>query len=169
MLQAKEFINRLLLVVVLAAAGLPALAAEVPLPVVTAESEAFEVVGRLEAEGLILHVDRAPSNEPVLAATLEIEADGRSVTAVFRPVSGDYLIADGAWLAPLRQAGEHALALTLIAGEDSDLLSGELIVAAAPAAAVASGGRLGLVLLALLLVVIIVVGRRLRRLPGEGA
>jgi hypothetical protein len=169
MLHVKQFINRLLLAAVLAVAGLPALAAEVPLPVVTAESEAFEVVGRLEAEGLILHVDRAPSNEPVLAATLEIEADGRSATAVFRPASGDYLLADAAWLQPLRQPGEHALALTLIAGEDSDLLSGELIVAEAPAVAVASGGRLGLMLLAaLLLVAIIVIGRRLRRLPGEG-
>lgn len=169
MLQIRKFINWLLLATALSAAGLPALAAEVPLPVVTAESEAFEVVGRLEAEGLILHVDRAPSNEPVLAATLEIEADGRSTTAVFRPASGDYLIADATWLEPLRQAGEHALALTLIAGEDSDLLSGELIVAEAPAVAEASGGRLGLVLLAaLLLVAIIVIGRRLRRLPGEG-
>lgn len=170
MLQVKQFINRLLLATLLALPGLPVLAAEVPLPVLTAESEAFEVVGRLESAGLVLHVDRAPSNEPVLAATLEIEAGGRTATAVFRSASGDYLIADAAWPEPLRQAGEHALALTLIAGEDSDLLSGELIVAEAPAEAVASGGRLGLVLLAaLLLVAIIVVGRRLRRLPGEGA
>lgn len=171
MIQARKFISRLLLAIVLALPGLSALAAEmaVPLPVVAAESEGFEVVGRLHAEGLVLHVDRAPSNEPVLAATLEIEAGGRTATAAFRPASGDYLIADAAWLEPLRQAGEHVLALTLIAGEDGDLLSGELVVAEAAPATGASGGRLGLVLLAaLLLVAIIVIGRRLRRLPGEG-
>jgi hypothetical protein len=161
---------RQLLGALLASLSLSAVAAEAmaPLPVVVAESEAFEVVGRLAGEGLVLHVDRAPDNEPVLAATLEIESGGRSVTAAFRPASGDYLVADAGWLQPLREPGEHPLALTLLAGDDSDLLSGELIVSAAPPAASAAGaGRLGLVLLAvLLLVAIIVIGRRLRANSG---
>ena len=161
---------RQLLGALLASLSLFAVAAEapVPLPVVVAESEAFEVVGRLAEEGLVLHVDRAPGNEPVLAATLEIESGGRSVTAAFRPASGDYLVADAGWLQPLREPGEHPLVLTLLAGDDSDLLSGDLIVSAAlPAASGAGAGRLGLVLLAvLLLVVIIVIGRRLRANSG---
>lgn len=148
----------------------PAAETPVPLPILEAESEAFEIVGRLGADGLVLHVDRAPSNEPVLAATLELEAGGRTATAVFRPASGDYLIADAGWLQPLRQPGEHPLALTLLAGEDSDLLSGELRVAAAPVATAAGSGRLGLVLLAaLLLVAIVVIGRRLRGTAGGAA
>jgi len=140
----------------------------VPLPVVVAESEAFEVVGRLDGEGLVLHVDRAPSNEPVLGATLEIEAGGRAVTAVFRPASGDYLIADTGWLQPLRETGAHPLALTLLAGDDSDLLTGELIVGAAPASAETAGvGRSALALLAaVLLVAIVLIGRRLRGTSG---
>lgn len=99
-----------------------------PVPKVLAVSEQFEAVGRLEANGLAFFVDRADSNAPVLNARLAVEFEGKSVDATFRPEQGDYLIADAAWLAPLRREGEHALALTLIAGEESDLLTGELDV-----------------------------------------
>ncbi len=125
-------IKKHLLAGLTAALLLPALAAEtaVPLPVVVAESEAFEIVGRLEQNGLILHVDRAPSNAPVLAATLSAEASGQEVAAQFRPASGDYLIDDAAWLKSLRVPGEHALSFTLLAGEENDLLSADLVVQA---------------------------------------
>ena len=99
-----------------------------PVPKVLAVSEQFEAVGRLETNGLVFFVDRADSNAPVLNARLAVEFEGKSVDATFRPEQGDYLIADAAWLAPLRREGEHALALTLIAGEESDLLTGELDV-----------------------------------------
>lgn len=99
-----------------------------PVPKVLAVSEQFEAVGRLETNGLVFYVDRADSNAPVLNARLAVEFEGKSVNATFRPEQGDYLIADAAWLAPLRREGEHALALTLIAGEESDLLTGELDV-----------------------------------------
>lgn len=97
-------------------------------PKVLAISDQFEAVGRLEPAGLVWFVDRADSNAPLLNASLAVEFEGKSVAAVFRPEHGDYLIADAAWLAPLRRDGEHALALTLIAGEESDLLAGELDV-----------------------------------------
>lgn len=99
-----------------------------PVPKVLAVSEQFEAVGRLETNGLVFYVDRADSNAPVLNARLAVEFEGKSVNATFRPEQGDYMIADAAWLAPLRREGEHALALTLIAGEESDLLTGELDV-----------------------------------------
>lgn len=115
-----------------------ALAAEGPvvaIPAIVADSDAFEIVGRLYPEGLVLHVDRAPDNAPVLGATLQVEAAGRSANAAFRSERGDYLVADADWLAPLRAAGEHPLAFTLVAGDDGDLLSGDLVVdgEAAPA------------------------------------
>ncbi len=99
-----------------------------PMPVAVAESEAFEAVGRLSDEGLAWFVDRADNNAPVLDAKLEVEANGQTQVAKFRPERGDYLIADAAWLKPLRQPGEHALALTLLAGDDSDLLTATLDV-----------------------------------------
>lgn len=110
-----------------------AVAADAParMPVAVAESDAFEVVGRLEDEGLVLYVDRADSNAPVLGATLEVELAGASAKAHFRQASGSYLIADAAWLKALRQPGKHPLAMTLVAGNEADLLAGEMDVDAA--------------------------------------
>lgn len=149
----------------LAALPLGAVENPPPVPLAVAESESFEAVGRLEADGLSWFVDRAGSNAPVLGATLEVEAGGKSVTAVFRPERGDYLIADAGWLAPLRAPGHHALALTLVAGEDSDLLAAELHVENAPDSPstvkawplLAGGGALAVLL------AVIFLGRRLRR------
>jgi hypothetical protein len=104
-------------------------------PVAVLESEAFEAVGRLQEEGLSWFVDRADSNAPVLGAAIEVEAGGRTAKAVFRAERGDYLIADADWLKPLRQPGEHALAMTVVADEESDLIAGELLVEGAAKAA----------------------------------
>lgn len=112
-------------------------AAEGVTPVAVAESESFEVVGRLEDAGLVFYIDRSDSNAPVLGATLEVESAGKSAKAIFRPERGDYLIAEAEWLKPLRQPGDYPLGLTLIAGEESDLLSANLLVQAE------SGGLVG--------------------------
>ncbi|MDD2741542.1 MAG: hypothetical protein PHV02_04665 [Rhodocyclaceae bacterium] len=100
-------------------------------PVLIAESELFEVVGRLDEQTLILWLDRAPSNAPVLDAKLELERDGQATQAVFNPATGDYRIDDATWLAPLRQPGRHALSLTVLAGDEADLLSADMVLAAA--------------------------------------
>ena len=60
--------------------------------------------------------------------------------------------ADADWLKPLRQPGEYALAMTLVAGAESDLLTADFDVHApsAAAAGTAGSGRIlgGLALLA---------------------
>ena len=144
-----------------------ALAADVPapIPVAVAESEAFEVVGRLEDEGFVFYIDRADSNAPVLGATLEVESAGKAAKATFRAERGDYLIADAEWLKPLRQPGEYPLAMTLVAGADSDLLSADLDVFAAPEAAHDGWrpGRAGAWLAVALLIGAALVWRRSRK------
>ncbi|MBP5998036.1 MAG: hypothetical protein KA535_08800 [Azonexus sp.] len=105
-----------------------ALDATPPAPVAVAESETFEVVGRLADEGFVFFIDRADSNAPVLGATLEVETGGKAARAAFRTERGDYLIADAEWLKPLRQPGEYPLALTVIAGAESDLLTADFDV-----------------------------------------
>ena len=119
------------MVLICLAAGLALsqpLSAQEPVPIAIAESELFEAVGRLEKEGMSWFVDHAESNAPVLGATLEVEFAGTSRPALFRPERGDYLLADENWLRPLRQPGQHALALTLLSGADGDLLATELRV-----------------------------------------
>lgn len=123
------------------------------IPTVMAHSEAFEIVGRLQAEGLVWFVDRTDSNEPVLHASLEVESRGQTMTALFRPEHGDYVIADPSWLAPLRSAGEHPLAITLMLKEDGDVFSVTLTVPAEAGSAhiIAKDWRLWIVGVALLL------------------
>ena len=101
------------------------------LPRFEAQSELFEVVGRLQSEGLSLYLNQFESSEPVLQAQVLVEAGALQATAVFRPEQGDYLLDDAALLQALRQPGQHALVLTVIAGAQSDLLEGSLSVAAA--------------------------------------
>ncbi|HEX6736333.1 MAG TPA: hypothetical protein VF096_16110 [Azonexus sp.] len=106
----------------------PPAAAEQALPRVTATTETFELVGRLHADELSILIDRSATNEPVLGAELTVEFNGRSVVAPFHADHGDYSLSDSQILAQLRQPGSKALVFTLIAGEDSDLLTGELDV-----------------------------------------
>ncbi len=155
-----------LTVALLLATAVPAAdQAGAPIPVAVAESEAFEVVGRLEDEGFVFYIDRADSNAPVLDATLEVETGGKSAKAVFRAERGDYLIADAEWLKPLRQPGEYLLAMTLVAGADSDLLTADFDVHAPLAAAAGSTAASrtvgGLVLLGVL--VALLLWRRARK------
>ncbi|KJS70351.1 MAG: hypothetical protein Q7T22_06320 [Serpentinimonas sp.] len=107
-----------------------AVAGVAALPRFEAQSELFEVVGRLQADGLSLYLNQFQSSEPVLQAQLQIESGALQGTAAFRPEQGDYLLNDAALLQALRQPGQHALVLTVIAGEQSDLLEGTLQVAA---------------------------------------
>lgn len=107
-----------------------AASAAVRLPVVVADSESFEIVGRIADGVLVLYVDRAPDNSPVLGARLSVEAGGRSVDADFEPEEGVYRVADADWLRPLTLPGSYPLAFTLLCGEDGDLLAGDLVVEA---------------------------------------
>jgi hypothetical protein len=129
-LKMKKCLLGLCTVALLSFASPAALALETPMqtPVVIADSESFELVGRLEAEGFVIFVDRAASNAPVLNAVLEVEQAGQKAIARFRPESGDYLIADANWLKALRQPGDFPLAFTLQAGDEADLLAADLVV-----------------------------------------
>lgn len=107
------------------------------LPTVTAVSESFELVGRLQHDELSILIDRATTTEPVLNAELSVELDGRSAVAPFHADHGDYSLTDAEMLGKLRQVGSKALMFTLVAGAESDLLTGELDVHdEAPTAAV---------------------------------
>ena len=105
------------------------------LPRVESKSEAFELVAELRASELAIVVDRYESNEPVLGAKLEVESGALKAVAAFRAEQGDYVVTDAALLKALAAPGEHGLVFTLVAGNDSDLLDGNLINAAVGTAA----------------------------------
>lgn len=107
-------------------------------PRVEAHSEDFELVGKLDHGQFSFFLGRYETNEAVLGAKVELEAEGLKAAAVFRAESGDYLVTDAAMVAALAKPGSHALVFTLEAGADTDLLDASLAVA--DEQAVAHGG-----------------------------
>lgn len=100
------------------------------LPRIETFTESFELVGQLSGGELSIMIDRYETNEPVLGGTLEIEYKGLKAPAKFHADLGDYSIDDPTLLAALSKPGSHALLFTLIAGDETDLLEGTLVVGA---------------------------------------
>jgi len=117
----------------------PGTAAGAEVPRVEASSETFELVGRLQSGELSILVDRFDTNEPVLNAQVTVQFGGREAKAKFHADHGDYSLDDPALLEALGTPGEHALVFTIVAGAESDLLEGELVVAASAMHAGAHG------------------------------
>lgn len=88
------------------------------------QSELFEVVGILKGGELSVFVDRYADNAPVLDATVELESGEFKATGKFRQDEGDYAFAG----APFDKPGRYPIVLTITAGEDVDLLAGNLVV-----------------------------------------
>jgi hypothetical protein len=101
-------------------------AAQALAPRFEAHSELFELVGVLENGKLVLYLDRYRDNAPVEDARLEIES-GSFKGEARRAGDGTYTLAEG----PLVSPGNHALTLTVTAGNDVDLLSARFEVPSA--------------------------------------
>ena len=95
---------------------------------IEAKSDLFELVATLTGGELSILIDRFATNEPVLRAEVEVESGGLKAQAKFHADIGDYAIDDPAMLKKLSTPGEHPLVITVLAGEDSDLLDGVLRV-----------------------------------------
>lgn len=98
----------------------------VAVPRVEARSELFEIVARVEGGALSILVDRYATNEPVLAADVEVESGSFKGKAKFRREQGDYAVADAALLSALSAPGSHPIVFTVTAGKDADLLEGAM-------------------------------------------
>ncbi len=94
------------------------------LPRFTAQSDLFEAVGVLLSDEFSVLIDRTASNEPVLNAAVELDSGGVKLIGKFHADHGDYSFD----AKPFAKAGEYPITLTVKAGADSDLLTGELIV-----------------------------------------
>lgn len=102
---------------------------------VEAASELLELVGLLDGDKLVIHLDRFASNEAVTGAKISVEGGPLKTTAATER--------DGVYTAPasgLAAPGTHPLVFTVQAGEASDLLTGDLVVASSAAAATHADG-----------------------------
>lgn len=99
----------------------PAPTAGATLPRFTAVSELFELVGVVNGKNVTVYLDRFADNSPVKDARVDLELDGNPVA--LEPH------ADGEFEATLPEAlkpGVVSITATVIAGQDTDLLAGEL-------------------------------------------
>ena len=99
----------------------PAAAAGPALPRFTAVSDAFELVGVLDGQRLTLYLDRFADNAPVPKASLELDIGGTTVKAEPHG-EGEFEVQLAAVPAP----GVLPVTATVIAGNETDLLAGEL-------------------------------------------
>lgn len=90
-------------------------------PRFTAVSETFELVGMLNGKLLTLYLDRATDNSPVKDAKLELELGG--VKLDVKPSGeGEFVVT----LAQPLKPGMTAVTATVVAGQETDLLAGEM-------------------------------------------
>ena len=102
----------------------PAAAGTVPSsPRVVATSEAYQFVGIVEGEVLVVYLDRAADNAPVTAAKIEVSLNGQTFKADPQK-KGTFEIT-----APLlRKPGQIEVLATVLEGGVSDLLAGALTI-----------------------------------------
>ncbi|PTM61603.1 efflux RND transporter periplasmic adaptor subunit [Phreatobacter oligotrophus] len=105
-------------------------------PRVTASSDAFELVGIVEGEVLVVYLDRFATNEPVAGATITISLNGTALKAEPQP-NGTYELASPI----LRAPGLVEVIAEVEAGGTSDLLVGALTIPAPAATGTAAEGE----------------------------
>jgi membrane fusion protein, heavy metal efflux system len=107
-------------------------------PRVIATSEAYQFVGIVEGEVLVVYLDRAADNAPVTAAKIEVSLNGQAFKAEPQK-KGTYEVT-----APLlRKPGQVEVLVTVTEGAASDLLVGAVTILD-PAAAAGAAGHDGL-------------------------
>ena len=106
----------------------------VNVPRVEAQSDLFEIVGVVEGDAMKIFLDRYATNEPVANATIDIEAGALKGSAQVNP-DGTYTFRNAA----LAAAGPVPVTFTIVAGSDSDLLTGDLVIANPDAAKAHAG------------------------------
>lgn len=94
-------------------------------------SEAFELVGELKPDALVIYLHDFQSNRPVADAQIELETAELSATAEFIADKNHYLVNDSALLGRLQRDGNHEIVLTIITADNADLLTASLALSTA--------------------------------------
>ena len=102
-----------------------AVTAGAALPRFSAESETFELVGVLSGKQITLYLDRFADNSPVRGAQIELEIGGAKFKA--RALEGRHGDDEYEVVLPeVPKAGVLPVTATITAGNETDLLAGEL-------------------------------------------
>ena len=102
----------------------PATAVGTVSPRISAHSDLFELLGMVEGNELKIYLDRYATNEPVTNAKIEVEVGSIKGVAVAQ-ADGSYSFKNDVFTKP----AELAISFTVLAGNDTDLLAGDLKIA----------------------------------------
>lgn len=107
---------------------------------INSASDQIELVAIAGERQLDVYLDQTDSNNPIIGARLELEADGKTTAA---RVEGDHYQLDAPWL---KQPGRHQLVFSVESRIASDLLPAQVDIDAhnaKPAPATSDNNRLG--------------------------
>jgi cobalt-zinc-cadmium efflux system membrane fusion protein len=102
----------------------PAAASGATSPRISSHSDLFELVGIVENSEMKIYLDRYASNEPVTDAKIDVEAGAAKGTAIAQ-ADGSYSFKHEV----LNQPGTLSVSFVVAAGNDTDLLAGDLVIA----------------------------------------
>ena len=106
----------------------------VPMPMnaastrLTSQTDQFELVGVLEGKVLTMYLDQFATNTPVSKAQIEVASGSWKATAT-EIAPAIYTVSADAWT----QTGRYPLTLTVLAGDETDLMDATLEVGASVA------------------------------------
>lgn len=101
-------------------------------PRVNSQTDLFELVGVLDGKVLTMYLDQFGTNAPVAQAQIEVASGSWKATAT-EIAPAIYTVSADAWT----KAGRYPLTLTVLAGDDTDLMDATLEVNATTAATAA--------------------------------
>ena len=138
-------------------------------PRIVTHSDLFELVGIVENGAITLYLDRFADNSPVTDAKIEVEVGAEKGVATVNS-NGTYRFPAKAFAEP----SEMPVTFTVSAGNDSDLLAGDLVVAdehtesAAKSSNLFTNKRLigGLIIVLLLIVASVLIRKRRHQTVG---
>jgi membrane fusion protein, heavy metal efflux system len=92
-------------------------------PRVVSQSELFELVAIAESDRLVIYLDQYATNTPITNARIEIES-GTTKAVVPPETDGTYVFKTDLFSKP----GSFPISFTIISGQQSDLLAGDLLI-----------------------------------------
>lgn len=95
-------------------------------PRMSSQTDQFELVGVLEGQVLTMYLDQYGTNTPVSKAQIEVASGSWKAVATEIAPAVYALTAEA-----LTQTGRHPLTLTVLAGDETDLMDATLVVGAA--------------------------------------
>jgi len=97
-------------------------------PKFEAFTESFEILGELFEDEMIIYLHDFKTNTPIAGAKIEIELNSHTANATYDNEEKRYRLKNEGFLSAIKQAGQHEIIVTILAGDKDDLLFANLTI-----------------------------------------